>query len=84
MEKIYLYTRFERFWHWLQGLLIILLIITGFEIHSTYSILGFENAFKIHNYAAWTWLILFIFIIFWMSITGEWRQYIPTMKKILM
>jgi len=82
MEKIYLYTRFERFWHWLQGLLIILLIITGFEIHSTFTLFGFERAFTIHNYAAWTWLILFIFIIFWMIITGEWRQYIPTMKKI--
>lgn len=82
MEKIYLYTRFERFWHWLQSLLIAVLLITGFEIHNTFNLLGFELAFKIHNYAAWTWLILFVFIIFWMSVTGEWRQYIPTMKKI--
>jgi Ni,Fe-hydrogenase I cytochrome b subunit len=31
--KIYLYTRFERFWHWFQALMIITLIVTGLEIH---------------------------------------------------
>ena len=82
MDKIYLYTKFERFWHWFQGLLIITLIVTGFEIHDVYSLMGFKTAFIIHNYSAWTWLILYIFIIFWMSVTGEWRQYIPTFKKI--
>lgn len=82
MEKIYLYSRFERFWHWFQGALIITLIVTGFEIHNTYSLFGFKTAFTIHNYAAWLWLVLYIFIIFWMAVTGEWRQYIPTLKKI--
>ena len=32
MINIYLYTRYERFWHWLQGLLIILLLLTGFAV----------------------------------------------------
>lgn len=82
MEKIYLYTKFERFWHWFQGGLIILLIITGFEIHNFFNLFGFKNAYMIHNYAAWTWFILYVFIIFWMAVTGEWKQYVPTLKKI--
>ncbi len=83
MKKVYLYSRFERFWHWVQGLLIITLIVTGFEIHGTYTLLGFEEAHEVHVFCAWTWLILYVFIAFWLVTTGEWRQYTPTFKKIL-
>ena len=30
LKNIYLYTRYERFWHWLQAVLILILLITGF------------------------------------------------------
>ncbi len=81
-RTIYLYTRFERFWHWAQALLIAALLLTGFEIHSTYTLLGFETAFRVHNFCAWSWLVLYIFILFWMLTTAEWKQYIPTFKKL--
>ncbi len=81
-ECIYLYTRFERFWHWAQALLVLILILTGLEIHGTYSLLGFETAFSVHNFCAWTWLVLYVFILFWMAITEEWKQYIPTFQKL--
>jgi len=81
-NKIYLYTRFERFWHWAQTLLILILIATGLEIHGVYHLLGFERAFTVHNFCAWTWLALYVFILFWMATTGEWKQYIPTFKKL--
>lgn len=80
--KIYLYTRFERFWHWLQALMITCLIVTGLEIHGTYTLLGFQTAVNIHNFIGLSWLILFAFFIFWMLTTGEWKQYIPTTKKL--
>ncbi len=80
--KIYLYTRFERFWHWLQGFMIIFLIITGFEIHGTYTLLGYDRAVSTHNFVGLAWLVLFAFFVFWLFTTGEWRQYIPTTKKL--
>jgi thiosulfate reductase cytochrome b subunit len=80
--KVYLYTRFERLWHWFQSLMIILLMITGFEIHGIYSLLGFETAVEIHNFVGLTWLGSFAFFTFWLIITGEWKQYIPTTKKL--
>jgi thiosulfate reductase cytochrome b subunit len=80
---IYLYTRFERFWHWFQALLIVVMLVTGFELHGTYSLLGFETAHTVHIFTAWTWLVLFAFIIFWMIVTDEWRQYVPTFKKLV-
>ncbi len=80
--KIYLYTRYERLWHWLQGLMIICLIVTGLEIHGTYKLLGFQTAVNTHNFIGLSWLILFAFFVFWLFTTGEWKQYIPTTKKL--
>lgn len=83
MKRIYLYTRFERLWHWVQAALIMVLLVTGFEIHGTYTLLGFEQAFDVHNYCAWAWFIFFIFNLFWLATTGEWKQYVPTMKRMM-
>ncbi len=82
MKKVYVYKIFERFWHWAQAVLIFVLLITGFEVHSSYSLLGFETAVKIHNASAWAFLVLIVFAIFWHFTTGEWRQYIPTTKLL--
>jgi PAS domain S-box-containing protein len=81
-KKTYIYRRFERFWHWNQALLILFLALTGFEIHSTYKLFGFQTAVTMHNIAAWALLVLIIFAIFWHFVTGEWKQYIPTTKYI--
>lgn len=82
VRKVYVYKGFERFWHWNQSLLIFLLALTGFEIHSSYEIFGFETAVDIHNKAAWGFIILIVFAIFWHVTTGEWKQYIPTTKNL--
>ncbi len=82
LTDIYLYTRYERFWHWLQTVLIILLLITGFESKGLYTLMGFKTAVQVHNFAGNTWLISFLFFAFWIATTGEWRQYIPTTKKM--
>ena len=79
-KQTYIYRSFERFWHWSQALLIFFLMLTGFEVHSSFELLGFENAIKWHNIAGWAFLILIIFAIFWHFVTGEWKQYIPTIK----
>ena len=83
MVNIYLYSRYERLWHWLQSTIIILMLITGFEVHGTFSLLGFRLAVEIHNFVGLSWLILFAFFIFWIFTTGEWRQYAPTTRKML-
>ncbi len=82
MKKVYIYKFFERFWHWTQALLIFVLIVTGFEVHSTYGLIGYEAAVKVHNVGAWAFLVLIVFAIFWHFATGEWKQYIPTTKFI--
>lgn len=82
MINTYLYTRYERFWHWFQMVLIGILLITGFEINGLYKLLGFQKAVTVHNTVGITWLIAFAFFVFWLFTTGEWKQYIPTTKKM--
>lgn len=83
MSRVYLFKPFERFWHWCQAALIIFMLLTGFEVHGTYSIFGFAKAVDYHTIAAWTLVGLWIFAIFWHVTSGEWRHYIPTSKNLI-
>jgi len=82
-QKIHLYTRFERLWHWIQAALIGVLLISGFEIHGSVTVVGFEQAHNVHIHSAWSLLILTVFAVFWHLTTGEWKQYIPSLKNIV-
>ena len=82
MKKVFIYQKFERFWHWSQATLIMFLALTGFEVHGTISVFGFEQAVRFHRFSAYALLLLIAFAIFWHLTTGEWRQYIPSTKKL--
>ena len=41
------------------------------------------EAAGIHRLLAWTLLGLWIFITFWNFVTGEWKQYLPTTRKMV-
>jgi thiosulfate reductase cytochrome b subunit len=77
MSVVKYYSKFERFWHWTQAALIISLLVTGFEIHGTFQLFGFDKAVSYHVILAWSLIVLWVFAIFWHLTTGEWRQYIP-------
>ncbi|WP_417877077.1 cytochrome b/b6 domain-containing protein [Vibrio sp.] len=81
--KVMIYKRFERFWHWGQAALMFAMLITGFEIHGTYQLLGFSTAVLWHEYCAFALMTLWVFAIFWHFTTGEWRHYIPTTEKLV-
>lgn len=81
-KAVFIYKKYERFWHWTQAFLVLFLALTGFEIHGSFVFLGYENAVNLHNKAAWALIILMAFTIFWHFTTGEWRQYIPTTKNL--
>lgn len=78
MAKVKLYSRFLRLWHWLQALLVLFLLLTGFEVHGTYRLFGYEDASTWHRWAAWSLIGLWILAWFWHLTTGEWKQYIPS------
>ena len=78
-----LFSRFERFWHWTQAVLIFGLLFTGLELHGTHSSLGYETAYSAHIVMALSLIALWAFAIFWHITTGEWRQYVPTHKGVI-
>ena len=80
MKKVYIYNKYNRFWHWMQATLIIFLALSGLEVHGTYQLFGYENAVVFHNNAAWSLIVLIIFTVFWDFSIGEWKQYIPTLS----
>lgn len=77
MTRVFVYKRFERFWHWMQALLVILLAVTGFSIHFHWPIFGWDTAVWLHKIFAWAFVVLIAFAIFWHLTTGEWKQYRP-------
>ena len=81
-KQVYIYKSFERFWHWMQSILIFFLAFTGFEIHGTYTFFGFRDAVRYHNIATYMFIGLIVFAIFWHLTTGEYKQYIPTFENI--
>jgi thiosulfate reductase cytochrome b subunit len=82
MKNVYIYKGFERFWHWSQAGLIIFLGITGFEVHDSIHVFGFERAVIYHRISAYLLLGLIVFAIFWHITTGEWKQYLPSIKNL--
>jgi len=79
---VYIFTVFERIWHWSQAVLIIFLLLTGFEVHGFWNLFGFERALDLHILAAFTLVVLWAFAIFWHVVTGQWRHYVPTTDRL--
>jgi len=78
-KKVYLYQAYERFWHWLQTAVILLLLITGLIIHrpDLFAVFSFQGAVITHNVL---WVILGInaaLSLFYHLASGQIKQFIP-------
>jgi len=82
MKRVLIYRKYERFWHWTQAALILLLALSGFEVHGTFHLFGYENAVFYHRNLAWAFMVLIVFTQFWNFTTGEWKQYVPSTKML--
>ena len=81
--RVKVFSGFERFWHLAQLILIFGLLLTGFNIHGTWSVLAFVQALNVHIVLALCLIGLWVLAIFWHLTTGEWRQYVPTGKGLM-
>ena len=82
-RQVKVYPRFERFWHWTQMALIVLLAVTGLALNGTHHAIGFKPAVMLHSIAALTLLTVWIFSTFWLFTTGTWRQFVPRLEGML-
>jgi thiosulfate reductase cytochrome b subunit len=81
-KNVMIYTRYERFWHWSQAILIFVLLFTGLGLHGVHHLLSFTTAVTIHSVSATILITLWIFTTFWNFTTGQWRQYLPNKKGL--
>ncbi|MEM5468117.1 cytochrome b/b6 domain-containing protein [Celeribacter marinus] len=77
------YPRFERAWHWVQALLIAVLMVTGLGLNGVHHLIPFGPAVMLHTIAALVLLVVWIFATFWLFTTGAWRQFIPKVEGAL-
>ena len=80
-RTVMIYSRYERFWHWSQAALILILAFTGFAVHGLIP-LPYRTAAQIHSYAAIALIALWAFTTFWHFTTGQWRQYLPKLASL--
>lgn len=78
-QKVFMYEEYERFWHWLQTVSIILLLFTGLIIHrpDIFGAFSFPHMVLVHNVLAAILVVNAFLSLFWHLTTGEIRQYIP-------
>jgi thiosulfate reductase cytochrome b subunit len=78
-KRVPIYTAFERVWHWLQALTIIMLLVTGLEIHSPGSVrlFGFARAIWVHEALALFTIANAFLSLFYHLATGAIRQFFP-------
>jgi thiosulfate reductase cytochrome b subunit len=81
-RRVMIFSRFERFWHWTQMALILVLLFSGFGVHGFHRLLAFGTAVQVHTIAALALAVLWIFAIFWHLTTGTWRHYVPSSEGL--
>jgi Ni/Fe-hydrogenase 1 B-type cytochrome subunit len=93
LRRVYVWQLPVRFYHWLNALAIVVLIVTGIYIGSPLALSSHKDASSqftmgwmrmLHFIAAYLFLFNFIFRLYW-GFAGNkyanWRQFIPTSKS---
>ena len=79
LRELYMYSVYERLWHWLQTVAILLLIVTGLIIHKPdkFGMFSFAYMVQIHNILAAILVINAFLSLFYHLASGEIKQYLP-------
>jgi thiosulfate reductase cytochrome b subunit len=78
-ERIYMYESYRRFWHWLQTLSIVILLITGLIIHrpDIFGLFSFHGVVIVHNVLAVILVVNALLSVFYHIATERVQEYIP-------
>jgi thiosulfate reductase cytochrome b subunit len=79
--NVYMYRTYERVWHWVQALAILILLLTGIEIHfGSPRFMDFALAVRVHNILGFIVLANAVFAAFFHLASGEIQQFLPEPK----
>jgi len=76
---VYMYDVYERFWHWMQTILIFILLFTGLVIHKPelFGMFSFNYIVQVHNIMALILVLNAALALFYHLTSGEIQQFIP-------
>jgi thiosulfate reductase cytochrome b subunit len=79
LKPVYMYTVYERLWHWLQTAAIMALIFTGLIIHrpEMFGMFDFGYTVLVHNALGFILLINAFLAAFYHLASGEIKQFLP-------
>ncbi len=93
LRRVYVWELPVRFYHWLNALVILVLVITGFYISNPLGLLSHNDASHqytmgwiryFHFAAAYLFFFNFLFRLYWGFVGNKfanWKQFIPTSKR---
>ena len=79
VERVYMYSMYDRLWHWLQTIAILALAFTGLIIHKPemFGMFSFRYVVYVHNILGFILLANAFLAAFYNFASGEIRQYVP-------
>jgi thiosulfate reductase cytochrome b subunit len=79
MSKRVMFPRWLRWWHWINAVVFIELIVTGFSLHYADEGAGvpFRNSVIMHNALGVALIDAYLFYVLRMLVTGHYRQFMP-------
>jgi thiosulfate reductase cytochrome b subunit len=79
LHEVYMYTVYERLWHWLQTAVIFILLFTGLIIHKPdiFSIFSLRYVVQVHNVMAFLLVANATLALFYNLASGGIQQYLP-------
>jgi thiosulfate reductase cytochrome b subunit len=79
VQEVYMYSMYERLWHWLQTLVILILLFTGLIIHKPdkFGIFSFSYVVQVHNIMALILVANAALAAFYHLASGEIQQFLP-------
>ncbi|MGA2403150.1 MAG: cytochrome b/b6 domain-containing protein [Syntrophobacteraceae bacterium] len=83
-RREYLFTAYERIWHWVMALSVLALILTGIQIHfpGSLPLLGPANTVATHNFFAAVLALNSFLALFYHLTTAAIRQFWPGRKGV--
>ncbi len=85
-QALYLYPLWLRLWHWINALLFISLVLSGFSLHFVelpLPKLSFDNAIVVHNASGIMIAVMYVIYFVFNIMTGNWRHYVPRMRGLM-
>ena len=78
-RREYIFSGYERLWHWVMALSVITLILTGLQVHfpGRLNLFGAARAVAIHNFFAVVLMINAFLALFYHLATAAIRQFLP-------